>query len=188
MSNGKKNDGGSPSKYNVGTKGNDTLIGTSGHDALIGRQGNDLLIGNGGNDKLHGGKGKDVLDGGSGSDKLDGSHDNDLLIYRMAQNTGARDYYDGGRGTDTLRLEFTGSEWLQSGVQSDVARFLDSLDDCRNGGWFEFRAFNLKVTDIEKLEVWVDGVKIDPRDEKVDAVNDSATATNWQIRSSHTSI
>jgi VCBS repeat-containing protein len=175
LSNGKKNDGGSPSKQNAGSKGNDTLIGTSGHDTLIGRQGNDLLIGNGGNDKLHGGKGKDVLDGGSGSDKLDGSHDNDLLIYRMAQNTGARDYYDGGRGTDTLRLEFTASEWQQSGVRTDVARFLDSLDECRNGGWFEFKAFNLKVTDIEKLEVWVDGVKIDPRDEKVDAVNDSAT-------------
>jgi VCBS repeat-containing protein len=176
LSNGKKNDGGSPSKYNVGTKGNDTLIGTPGHDTLIGRQGNDLLIGNGGNDKLHGGKGKDILDGGSGSDKLDGSHDNDLLIYRMGQNTGARDYYDGGRGTDTLRLEFASSEWQQAGVRSDVARFLDSLDDCRNGGWFEFKAFNLKVTDIERLEVWVDGVKIDPRDEKVDAVNDSATA------------
>ena len=109
----------------IGNGGNNTLNGTNGSDLLLGAGGNDTLNGGGGIDILSGGGGNDVLNGGSGSDLVSGDAGNDLLIYKMSENKGSIDLYDGGSGTDTLRLELTGAEWAKAGVKADVASFLD---------------------------------------------------------------
>jgi len=174
----------------TGTRGNDVLTGGDGNDRIYGRQGNDTLDGGGGNDLLKGGRGNDTLDGGAGSDRVEGNSGNDVLVYRASENIGAHDRYDGDSGCDTLRLELTRAEWMSAPVQADIARFLAFLDHSQSSGhggghhdnddhhgsdrWFEFSAFNLDVKDIEKLQVRVDGVLLDPRDQAVDAVNDTA--------------
>ncbi len=140
-------------KVIIGTKGGDVLNGTSGDDWIFGRKGND------------------VLDGGAGSDHLFGGAGNDLLVYRAAQNVGAHDRYFGGSGCDTLRLDLTLAEWLRPELQSDIARFL------RDSRHFEFQAFNLDVRGIEQLQVRVDGVALNPRDERVDAEKDRANVS-----------
>ena len=173
-----------------GRQGNDTLDGGAGNDLLKGGRGNDVLLGGSGNDWLKGKSGNDILDGGAGSDRVEGNSGADLLVYRASENTGAHDRYDGDSGCDTLRLELTRDEWMSAPVQADIARFLAYLDHSRSGGhggghhgddhhhgsdrWFEFSAFNLDVKDIEKLQVSVDGVLLDPRDQAVDAVDDTA--------------
>ena len=106
-----------------GGSGNDTLNGSAGNDNLSGGDGSDLLVGDAGNDSLGGGNGNDTLDGSAGSDHLDGGVGDDLLIYRLSDNAGASDVYQGGSGTDTLCLEFTSAEWANPAVQLEVARF-----------------------------------------------------------------
>ena len=72
------------------------------------------------NDKVDGTSRNDVLDGGAGSDEVNAGSGNDTLIYTMAQNVGARDRYDGGSDTDTLRINFTAAEWANAAVKADV--------------------------------------------------------------------
>jgi len=121
----------------------------------------------------------DTLDGGAGSDNVYGRAGNDVLIYQADENAGAHDRYDGGAGRDTLQLEFTKQEWLSGVVQADIARFLSHLKTadnyCGSDPWFQFNAFDLDVRNIEKLAIRVDGVALDPRDQAVDAVADSAS-------------
>lgn len=163
-----------------GGAGNDQLLGGAGNDKLKGGSGNDLLLGGSGNDNLKGGSGNEILDGGAGSDKLDAGSGNDLAIYRVSENVGARDDYQAGSGIDTLRLVFTRDEWMRADVQADVARYQTFLaantnpNGEANGHEFEFAAFGLQAKSFEKLEVVVDGVALDPRDEAVTARADSA--------------
>lgn len=157
-----------------------------GHGAkktIIGTQGDDVLNGSGANDKIHGRGGNDTLDGGAGSDRLKGGSGNDVLVYRLSENAHAHDRYDGGNGTDTLRLELTGAEYARADVRADIERFLAWLDErhghgggrCRDdgGGWFEFRAFDLDVRSIERLDLRVDGVPPGGGDRPVNAVDDA---------------
>lgn len=164
-----------------GLQGNDTLYGLNGSDWLFGNDGNDTLKGGAGKDQLFGGAGNDTLDGGAGSDCVDGGSGNDVAIYRVAENNGAHDKYDGGTGTDTLRLELTRNEWLNSSVQSDIARFLSFLErkDWRGGAdTFDFRAFDLEVRNFEAVRIFVDGVEVSAQDDPVDARDDAFTATS----------
>lgn len=137
------------------------------------------------NDFISTGSRNDTIDAGAGSDTVFAGAGNDTLIYRVGENKGARDFYDGGVGRDTLRLELTGEEWASKDVQADVARFLSHL-----GAWYNalpnclglslpfcFSAFGLKVTGIEKLEVVVDGVVLNPFDEAVTARADLLVVT-----------
>jgi VCBS repeat-containing protein len=160
----------------IGTNKDDVLNGSNRRDVLYGLQGNDTLYGLDGSDRLYGGDGNDMLDGGSGSDCLDGGAGNDVAIYRLAENNGAHDRYDGGSGTDTLRLELTRNEWLNSSVQSDIARFLSFLErnDWRCGAdTFDFRAFGLEVRNFEAVKIIVDGVELSAQDDRVDARDDA---------------
>jgi serralysin len=80
-----------------GTAEGDTLtsiegVSGSGHD--------DTLAGNGGNNWLYGNGGNDVLKGGGGADKLIGGAGNDEMFI-----DGTDDIWDGGSGSDTLRLD-----------------------------------------------------------------------------------
>jgi hypothetical protein len=73
-----------------------------GDDILTGSYFADDLRGGSGNDKLSGGDGKDRLDGGSGLDSLAGGEGDDVLTVRGKE--GIHDTFDGGNGTDTLKL------------------------------------------------------------------------------------
>ena len=112
---------------------------------------------------------------------MDGDSGNDILSYRMGENTGARDRYDGGSGKDTLRLELTAAEFAQADVQGDIARFQAWLNSNHHGGhghndcddrWFEFRAFDLDARNFEKLEIKIIG---DGQNHAPVAIDDSAS-------------
>lgn len=102
--------------------GNDTLRGGSSADSIFGdwqnvdvsavvRGGDDLLFGDGGNDTLHGNSGKDSLDGGANTDQLFGDEGNDTLNITSQAHLTASETYDGGTGTDTLRLSNGGASY-----------------------------------------------------------------------------
>ncbi|WP_216824702.1 VCBS domain-containing protein [Paragemmobacter aquarius] len=108
----------------------------------------------------------------------------------MSGNTlsnGLRDSYEGGFGRDTLRLELTSAEWARADVQSDVAAFLVHLAQPLNqflnplglATHFSFSVTSLTVFNIENLQISVNGVLLDPRDEAVTAVLDRINATEY---------
>lgn len=152
----------------MAASGDNTVIGTPGNDHLNGGAGADTLLGGAGTDKLNGGAGNDLLDGGSGSDTVSGDAGDDTLVYRLAENTGSTDIYDGGSGIDKLRLVLTGEEWARAAVRQDVANYLAFIAAAlgKNGeaknAEFRFAAFDLRVSKIENLEIVVDGVVVDP--------------------------
>jgi hypothetical protein len=139
-----------------GGKGKDTLYGGDGNDKLFGGKGKDTLYGGDGNDKLFGGKGNDYLDGGAGSDYLFGDKGNDTFNFNMSENVGAKDFYDGGKGRDTLQLTLTSAELKQESVLKDIADFEAFLarkgygDD---GEVFKFSSFDLSVRNFEDLKI-----------------------------------
>ncbi len=110
---------------------------------VLGTRGDDVLIGTDHNDFVFGFKGNDVLDGGAGSDWVFGGRGDDILVYSMSGNlgpgftdAGARDYYDGGSGHDTLKLELTYGEAALPAVQKDIAAlqaYLDALNAPKHG-------------------------------------------------------
>ncbi|MFN3677048.1 MAG: Ig-like domain-containing protein [Sphingomonas pseudosanguinis] len=189
--------GGTGNDSLYGDSGNDMLDGGEGNDTLSGGEGNDTLLGGAGNDLLDGGIGNDYLDGGAGLDTVLGGLGNDTLVYRLADHGPAskswfapQDSYDGGSDTDTLRLVFTRDEWLRSDIQADVARYVAFLNQEANSvlarvsaklgtneyyGTFQFDAFDLTVSRVEKFEVMIDGLLLDPRDEAVIARADAIT-------------
>ena len=142
------------------------------------------------NDKIDGTSRNDVLDGGAGSDEVKAGSGNDTLIYTMAQNVGARDRYDGGSDTDTLRLNFTTAEWASAAVKADVARYVAFLASAASGeegehehegaegssDWFAFKAFGLQVRNVETLQIYVNNVLTDPT--VVPTVNHAPVVTN----------
>ncbi len=177
--------GGDGSDLLDGGAGNDRLEGGKDDDILIGGAGNDVLYGNGGSDVLLGGDGNDVLygsdkggghfptwfwwlcrpatfedflDGGAGNDKLYAAGGNDLANYTLAENIGASDLYDGGKGEDTLQMSLTSTELNRASVQQDIQRFEAFLDRYGNewkdnGPTFHFSSFDLDARNFERLEI-----------------------------------
>lgn len=80
------------------------LDGTSNDEILIGGAGKDKINGNSGDDILIGGAGNDELNGGFGSDILKGDDGDDIMVYGSLDRL-----VDGGRDTDTLTFESSGS-------------------------------------------------------------------------------
>jgi VCBS repeat-containing protein len=151
-------DGGAGNDRLFGGWGDDVLDGGAGNDWLFGGWGDDVLDGGAGNDWLFGGWGDDVLDGGAGNDWLFGGWGDDLGIYVMAENLGDHDYYDGGRGFDTLRLVLTHGEAALPGVQTDITNFNTFLTLYGNpalahGPIFHFASFDLHARNWEALDV-----------------------------------
>jgi len=100
----------------------------------------------------------DYLDGGADGDVLYAQWGDDVGVYNMQQNLGTTDVYDGGKGTDTLRLELTPAEARNAGVKADLGAYQAFLAAHANpftdsGPTFQFTAFDLKATDWENLEV-----------------------------------
>ena len=197
-------DGGTGNDELSGGSGNDVLLGGAGSDELEGGSGNDDLDGGSGNDELEGGSGNDTLDGGSGSDELEGGSGNDTFIYNISENSagGTRDIYIGDAGADTVLIEFTRAEWMNSAYQTQIANYLSWLTNiknnkCGNEGSSSDNYFTmtfdhtpagsavssrstLTIKSIENLRVTVDGVELNPKDELVTAVNDVAAINEKQ--------
>lgn len=170
--------------------GANIITGTAGSEHLNGGSGADVINGMGGNDRINAGSGDDVIDGGSGSDIVSGDAGNDLANYVMGENVGSTDVYDGGSGIDTLRLVLTRAEWQSPAVQADLARFLVFLAQQTNpqngqasNANFTF-SFGLTVSKFENIQVLVDGVLMDPRDEAVTLVDDVMSAGEESVSAS----
>jgi VCBS repeat-containing protein len=150
--------GGNGNDTLYGGAGNDLLDGGNGNDLLDGGSGNDLLFGGNGNDTLYGGTGNDLLDGGNGDDVLDGGAGSDIILagngndtanYTVSENKGSSDYYDGGKGFDTLQLTMTTAELALA--QTDIAAFNAYL--INGGSYFQFQSFDLIVRGFEALKI-----------------------------------
>lgn len=153
----------------------DVFVGTAGKDRLRGGDGDDLLDGGAGDDRLEGEGGDDTLNGGAGSDKVEGGAGDDTLHYVQGENPGAADSYDGGAGQDTLVLELTRAEWMASAFQTDLARFSAHLASGAQSA-FQFSAFDLSVTNVERVQILVDDVPLDAADSPVTLAADIVTA------------
>ena len=149
-------DGGAGNDLIDGGAGNDTLNGGAGIDILIGGAGNDSLVGGSDADVLAGGAGNDTLDGGSGTDIVSGADGNDTLVYRVSENVGSLDLYDGGQGRDTLRIFATSAQAASSGFVEDITRLRWLID--HNGSATTFLdSLGLQVVSIERVEVIIVG-------------------------------
>lgn len=162
-------DAGSGNDWVDGGWGNDTILGGSGNDHLYGDWGADRIDGGSGNDRISGGFGNDRLIGGEGADDLDGGWGNDELVIKAANVGRGRDRYEGGKGIDTLIIELKVAEYTEA-LRAEILAFIDWADG-RTGwfgevrsGKFRFTELNLEVREIERVEVFVDGVRVDPRD------------------------
>jgi serralysin len=75
------------------------------------------LTGGDGNDRLDGSSGNDILDGGGGNDRLVGGIGNDVLVW------GTGDRFDGGTGTDTLKITIGNAD-----LPGDLMRNMEIVD------------------------------------------------------------
>jgi len=142
----------------IGKGGDDHIDGGAGNDILLGGKGNDFVFGGAGNDLVFGGKGNDQVDGGAGSDWVLGGKGDDLANYTLSENVGAHDFYDGGKGFDTLQLTLTWAELHLASVQADIAAFEVFLAHKANphdddGRTFQFQSFDLDVRNFERLDI-----------------------------------
>lgn len=136
--------------------GNDTVDGGTGNDIILGGNGNDMLQGGAGNDLIAGENGDDIVDGGAGTDIVSGGNGNDILIYRVSENVGSVDIYDGGKGQDTLRLVVTQEFANSASFRSDLAA-IQALIARYGSADYAFRSFNLAIVSIEKVEIVIEG-------------------------------
>ena len=159
---------------------NDVVQAGDGWDVIHTGGGRDSVHGGGGTDLIYGGRGNDTLDGGAGGDLIFGGAGADTAIYNVAENLGngsAWDYYDGGRGTDTLRLELTAADWMRPGVQAEILAYADFLETADGARAFSFTSFSLAVSRFEALEIYIDGVLFDPGTEVIDLSGSTADET-----------
>ena len=93
----------------TGTAGADVIEPVDSDDTIYGLGGGDILFGGGGNDVLYGGDGNDMLLGDGGADAMHGDAGDDAITigYDPQELTGP-EVYDGGAGTDTLSIYFSG--------------------------------------------------------------------------------
>ena len=157
--------GGDGSDLIVGGSGDDNLDGGNGNDRILGGRGNDTVVGGGGNDALSGGNGDDTLDGGLGNDIVSGGRGNDVAIYDATVGTSDCDVYDGGSGTDTLRLRLTTAQLTL--FAAELTAYETHIATTPNVT-FQF-TFGLSARSFERLEIEV----VDSPAE-LDAVNDTA--------------
>ncbi|OYX43811.1 MAG: hypothetical protein B7Z02_07575 [Rhodobacterales bacterium 32-67-9] len=164
-----------------GTILDDTLTGGPGNDFMSGFSGDDMILGGDGSDQLLGGAGDDTLDGGAEADTLRAGNGDDTLVFNLADRvTGsAWDAYDGGSGgTDTLQLNLTAAEWSDGEINAQIMDFLDELAANPGGSVnYRFSSLNLRVTNIEAVEIWIDGQLWTPGPQVIDLSGSTADET-----------
>ncbi|SEO08017.1 Ca2+-binding protein, RTX toxin-related [Gemmobacter aquatilis] len=113
--------GGDAADKLVGSTGDDYLSGGADKDTLLGGEDDDRLFGGGGADILAGEAGDDTLDGGAGNDTLtfwrgdaelwgQAGEDTFKLAYSATPRWGWAVLF-GGKGTDTLELDGSSTDW-----------------------------------------------------------------------------
>jgi VCBS repeat-containing protein len=138
--------------------GNNTITAGSGADTITAGNGNNTISSGGGNDVIHTGNGNDTVNAGAGSDQVFTTGGNDLVIYNMTDNIGSHDIANGGKGTDTLRLQLTQQQFNNAAVQADLTAYHTFLAAHQNtgtdtGATFHFTAFDLSVSNFEVVNV-----------------------------------
>ncbi|CAN0434289.1 unnamed protein product, partial [Ectocarpus sp. 13 AM-2016] len=115
--------------------------------------------------------GDDTVIGEAGDDVIYGGDGDDVVQHELAEETpGATgNHYDGGRGTDTLRLFLTTAEAEDAGIsaavaslQSFIAANSDPASLSGSGLLGSFAALGLEVRNFEDLEIFIDGVQQGP--------------------------
>ncbi|MBP9805097.1 MAG: hypothetical protein KBE22_09375, partial [Candidatus Accumulibacter sp.] len=142
-------------------RGNDSIDGGGGNDRIFADYGDDLINGGEGDDSLFGEHGNDIVNGGAGSDRVSGGRGDDLGIYRLADNQGSADYYDGGEGSDTLRLILTHEQASSGPILAEIEAFRQFLKqnqrpDGADNPTFHFSTFGLAARNWENVEVVVE--------------------------------
>ncbi|WP_420965872.1 VCBS domain-containing protein [Bradyrhizobium sp. B120] len=102
--------------------GTNVIVGGSGSDAINAGNGSNIIYGGAGNDTINVGNGTDVIIGGAGSDTINAGNGGALAIYALSDHyrvvsgalqslAGDVDRYNGGGGTDTVRIVLTADEY-----------------------------------------------------------------------------
>ncbi len=183
-------EGGTGNDYIDGGAGNDELSGGDHSDRLYGGDGNDIINGGSDNDQLYGGNGNDVLNGNGGSNQLRGGSGDDIFVLTYSEANGSDNKFDGDGDIDTLRLEFTSDEWEELGGEGgklaseieDFREFAEKYIDEETGEvgkkTLQLKSINLKISEIEHLEVVVDDkVVLSTNDNPVLAEDDTLTVS-----------
>ena len=165
--------------------GDDIIRAGKGRDTVFSGAGDDVVHGGAGDDALFGGLGDDTLDGGAGADLVLGGWGADTAIFNLSENTRAssgrgrdeRDVYDGGAGEDLLRLELTADEWSRHEVQAEILAYHDFLATEDREEEFFFATLRLTVSRFEALELYVDGVLVNPAVQVVDLSSSTSDET-----------
>ena len=145
-----------------GEEGNDTINGGTREDFIYGGSGNDIINSGEGDDYISGGEGDDILDAAAGNDIIAGDAGDDILDYRAAENAESENVYNGGEGNDALRIYLTAAEYALPRMQADLLRYKNAIAQAQATGTinalvWRFALFDLIATEIETLEVYVDG-------------------------------
>jgi T1SS-143 domain-containing protein len=142
--------------------GDDLFFGGEGYDVAYGGAGDDKLYGNDGSDYLYGMTGNDTLVGGTGTDTVDGGIGDDTGIFDASVASGGS--YDGGAGSDTLRIELTAAQAEDHDVLDELREFRqfmadneDTASQSEDGNVFTFQTLGVSVRNWEELEVYVEG-------------------------------
>lgn len=137
--------------------GDDEISTLAGNDIIFAGDGNDVLHGGLGNDYLEAGNDNDILDGGAGNDTLNGGSGDDTFFYRVSENVGSTDFYDGSSGDDTLRIFLTAAEVNNTDIQDDLTAFQAHVDNGNPNQLYSFDEFDLSVRRFESIEVATTG-------------------------------
>ncbi|MEP0945123.1 MAG: Ig-like domain-containing protein, partial [Rhizobiaceae bacterium] len=185
-----------------GKKGDDLINAMGGNDVVFAGKGNDTVNGGDGDDLIFGdrdkqdstwhGKGSgggssssnDVIDAGGGNDVVFADQGDDLVIFNYGENANYYNFFDGGIGEDTLKLNFTSQEWQDLNhpdftLQEELKQFLmllESTDDSQKK-LFQFHTLHLSVMRFEHLQVMVDDEIIDPTN-NIPVANPDISETN----------
>ena len=147
-----------------GGEGGDTLLGLFGDDTLDGGNGDDVMLGGFGDDNMSGGNGDDVMLGGFGDDTVVGNRGEDVMFGgfgddKLVWNNGdGSDRMDGGRGYDTVEVNFF-TDLINNDLQNDDRARIEEagrgVQFARTevNGQTEFGLFELDIDDVEALEV-----------------------------------
>ena len=120
----------------------------------------DAIEGSDKSNSITGSKGDDVIVGHGGDDELDGGTGDDTLVYNVSNNLGDFDSYDGNAGQDTLRIELSAEEAADYGILAEIEEFQAYLENDPEGQPFTFASFGLRVENVEKVDITVDGKSI----------------------------
>jgi Ca2+-binding RTX toxin-like protein len=117
----------------VYTTNSSTIVETAG--------GNDEIIAGNGNDEITTGGGNDVIDPGSGRDRVFAGPGDDVIYLTLGDK-----YFDGGGGSDTLRLS---ASFGTTPIHVDLSRnlyFFPSLAEAEDG--FDKRFFAMENVEV----------------------------------------